>query len=614
MLFSFLGCSTNPLSKIQILDNGIKTNYVVGEDIEIEDFSLKVTFKNNEEKIYNITEEMITLSNIDNYKVGTQDLNVLVDYQGTKIELILSITFDLPDEVINIINLIDALPDKENVNFSHESQIEKINNDYLNLEDKYKSYITNYSKYEESKKQMDLLKREFITPDFINKRFILKSNLDSFIYSLNEKDYSSYEWKEILGVYEECLKNLYLNENHEIIDELVINAKNKINNVHTISYKNVMISREKMKNKILEYKLLLDNNNYSFQNKLKLDLIVCKFIGQIDDLNKVEDIENLYNKTIEQLNNVDTLEEEEFAFLNSIISNKISVLNDIFQSIDVSQYSTINKNVIIEYYNESLNKIKCFTLEDLMDQEIKLFEYKVSKLKTIKIENMEILKNEKQLTLEVLYNLDNQIGIHKYDSKNRIIIENEISKAIENITVSEKVEEIIQIKNNLMNFINDVPTMYDQAILNLSNRIDANIKNIDNYLEKLNHKNYSKENWQIIEDLANNLKAYFKENITIYTYDLEIESMFNNLKNEINEIATLKEEMDITLNKKREEAINVLNNYYNSLNDNDFKAGMMDVIENKINDSKKMIVKLEDINSINKYVEDTIDVIEAAKK
>ena len=33
MVFSFVGCSNNPISKIEILDNDIKTNYIVGEQI-----------------------------------------------------------------------------------------------------------------------------------------------------------------------------------------------------------------------------------------------------------------------------------------------------------------------------------------------------------------------------------------------------------------------------------------------------------------------------------------------------------------------------------------------------------------------------------------------------
>ena len=37
MLFSLWGCSGNSIRKIEVVDNAIKTSYLVGEEIDIDD-------------------------------------------------------------------------------------------------------------------------------------------------------------------------------------------------------------------------------------------------------------------------------------------------------------------------------------------------------------------------------------------------------------------------------------------------------------------------------------------------------------------------------------------------------------------------------------------------
>ena len=45
------GCSKDDISNIQLVEDSIKRNYLVGEEIEIDEIKVKVTLKNEEENI-----------------------------------------------------------------------------------------------------------------------------------------------------------------------------------------------------------------------------------------------------------------------------------------------------------------------------------------------------------------------------------------------------------------------------------------------------------------------------------------------------------------------------------------------------------------------------------
>ena len=330
MALSLTGCSSDSIKKIEVIDNTIKTNYIVGDTIEFDDFSLKLTLKNNEEKIYNITEDMVTINQIDNSIVGNQNVNMIIDYNGMKIEMVLTVKFDLPEEVKTIINLINELPNKESVNLSNENQIYNIENKYNLLNEEYKEYVNNYDAFATIKEEFDNLKNAFITPEFINERVILKSNLDNLFYSLNQEKYSKENWNNIIEIYDAAIKDLYLNENYSIVKNIANNAINQIKGIVTIDQYRIEQLRIIKKEALREYRYSLDYSSYSQNNNYALDSILNDFNTNVMMCNSTNEIEGLYNKTINDLNKVATIEEEKVSSLNFVKESKINELKEKF--------------------------------------------------------------------------------------------------------------------------------------------------------------------------------------------------------------------------------------------------------------------------------------------
>ena len=104
LMCSFVsGCSSNNIKKIEIIEDSIKRNYIVGEEVSVNNFELKVTYNNEKEEYYYITDEKVKLNEIDNSIVGEQKLHITFNYNNTDVNLQLLINFELPNDVKNIL-------------------------------------------------------------------------------------------------------------------------------------------------------------------------------------------------------------------------------------------------------------------------------------------------------------------------------------------------------------------------------------------------------------------------------------------------------------------------------------------------------------------------------
>ena len=83
--------------------------------------------------------------------------------------------------------------------------------------------------------------------------------------------------------------------------------------------------------------------------------------------------------------------------------------------------------------------------------------------------------------------------------------------------------------------------------------------------------------------------------------------------NEIRNIKTIAEEKEELMLKAKAEAIKQLDEYYSSLSSSDFAPDILDLVIERIRDSKLMINKYEEVSKIVKLVSDTIEVIEKVK-
>ena len=614
MLFSFVGCSNDPISKIEVLNNAIKTEYVVGEEVKIDEFSLKITLKSNRTKVYEIEEDMVTIGEVNNKVLGTQNMPVTVDYNGMEFAFVVSVNFVLPEDVKMVIMLINELPEAKKIGFANESQIELIKEQYNLLDDFYKSYVVNYNKYIEASQYLFALTNEYITSEFINERFVLKTNVDNVLYSLNEYDYDEEEWDKILKIYDECIRELYKNENHESIHSIANAAIRNIHNVLTINDKNINELKKEKIGEVNNYFSSLELIDYSHNNYVLLSNIVAEFDNKISSLDNAEEIENLYNKTMIELKSIETLDEEVATSLNNIITNKLNTVRNMLIELDINNYSEENKNIIISYYNECLENVKNADNEAIADEYIRKFEYNVSKVYTIAEEKVAELNTIKTIEINRVNELYSSINLYEYDSKNKKIISTELERAVAAIKASTNISEVNEATSKYISIIHSTPTMEEEAILNLPLRIEEAINRVDAYITSFDANSYSEESWKLISKYALETKTYFKENITVSTSNITINREFNSLKAKVEEVLTIEGQKIKALEEARSSGIKELNEYQNNLREYMFEEGIYSLVITRINDSKNIINGLNGVESIVKLVSDTIQAIEDAKK
>lgn len=615
-VFSLVGCSKdNKITKIEIIDNTIKTEYVVGENVEINEFQLKLTYTNKNEEIYNITKEMVTISSIDNTIKGKQKVDIDVDYDGMELKFSIGIEFRLPDKVSTINSLIDELPEPEAVSFANEEEILLIEENINELSEFYKGYIENYQKFVDCKTKLDDLYEEFITPEFINNRFILKTNLDNFFYSLNQTNYSNDNWSLIVKIYDDSISSLYLNENHKIVKEIVNGAMLQISKIVTIDQTEAIALKSVKITELIAYRNTLLVEDYSTSNWAILDKIKAEYIDKLNVAKSCKEVEDLYASAIEAFDDVDTIEDERIASLNILKESKIEEVKNVRLAIDLTKYSSANRNLIADYYNLCLENIRLADNEEEIDSEIIKFKNKVSILKTIDIEEKELLVQEKDNATNELNSLLVSLDLYKYDSQNKTLIEQIISTSIANIKNATTTEEVASIKNKAISDVDIIPTMEEQAIINLPIRIQNAKEQIDLFVTELSSNDYSSDNWSIILSIVQTTKNRFDTEITITTANKTIEDMINSAKNQISNILTIEEENEINLNRIKNSAIEELDNYLSTLNEEDFTdVTIYELVQTRINNAKIKIFELEDETTINKLVEDTISSVEDAKK
>lgn len=615
-VFSLVGCSKdNKITKIEIIDDTLKTEYVVGEDFIIDDFQLKLTYGNKNEKIYNITEEMVTLSSIDNTIKGKQKVDIKVDYDGMEIKFSIGVEFKIPAKVASINSLIEELPEADEIGFSNEEELILIEDNIDSLSEFYKGYLENYQKFVDCKTKLDSLYEEFITPEFINSRFILKTNLDNFFYSLKQTDYSVDNWELIVKIYDDSIASLYLNENHALIKEIVNGAQLNISKISTLDQTEAIVLRSQKITELINYRNNLMSEDYSSSNWALLDKIKSKYVDLLNVAKSCKEVDDLYISALTELDTVYTKEDERIEALNALKETKIEEVKNERLAIDVTKYSNANRTLIAEYYNLCLDNIRNANNEDEINGEITKFKNKVSILKTIDIEEKELLVEERNNATDEINELANGLDLYKYDSQNKTLIEKIIADALENIKNATNIDSVRSIKNKAFSDIDVIPTMEEQAMINLPIKIQNAKEQIDLIVTVLDSEDYTSDNWAIILSIAQITKNRFDTEITVSTAVKTIEDMIASARNQISNIHTIEEEIEINLNRVKNEAITSLDEYLKNLKEEDFAdVSTYELVQTRINNAKIKVFELEDENTIIKLVQDTISAIEDAKK
>lgn len=614
LIVSFCGCSNNTISKVEVMDKAIKTNYIIGEEFQITDFALKITFTNNHEKIYNITQNMVTYGNVNNMITDIQNINLTVNYKGMEIDFILSVKYDLPQEVTLLNQLIENLLEVKDLSFKDEEAINLINKNYSNLEKIYIPYIEGYEAFLRVKDELDALKNKYITPDFINKRFILKTNLDNFFNSLNKNDYSNENWATLLNIYDVSISALYLDENHDKVDLIVTDAINSMKKVTTLAQDKLSKLKAEKINEIIQILFTYDASLYSYNNYFSLNNVVEEFIKGIDGIKSIDELLYSYTHAIHRLNNVETIEQEKISSLSYTKNIVLNSLNEYFTNLNLSLYTSQNQSIISKLYDYYSNSIENAGSEDAAKEEFIRFKYDVSCVKTHEQQQKERLIKVIDITIASLKEFYSNINMYQYDTTNRYLIEAKVNEVINKLAHQSNETEVYNLKNEAIEYINNIPTMVEQAVLLLPTRINQAREKLDNYLNSFNKTLYSKENWSLIIDITNNYKEYLQNNVTIYTSNMEINNIVERYRDEVALIKTIEEEFAILLEETKITAISELESYFSSFSENDFLPKVYDFCKEKINESIHRIENEKDISNISKILNETISLINDIKK
>ena len=360
----------------------------------------------------------------------------------------------------------------------------------------------------------------------------------------------------------------------------------------------------------INYRNSFDIKKYSNNNWIRLNNILNNGIINITSANTVEQINSYFEESVALLNAVLTLEDEEKIKFDDLKNAAIINLADYFNNINLDLYSSSNKSLIRGKYNEYFILLKNTNNEDAINNIIIAFENSIKDIMTISQEYKIELDNSKMVAINNINVFYDNLYVYDYDSSNRLLIEEIIDDAINNIENELEVKNIQLIEEKLYFDIDKIPTMHEQAISNLPSRIERAVNLLEDYYISLNKNNYSEMNWNNIYHIVNEGKEYFKNNITVTTTDSQVNKMIDDIVMDINEILTVEEEYSILLEKTKKETINEINEYYED-NINNYNEEQISLITNRINCVIEDIKKLNNIENVIKLKNDTISAIES---
>jgi len=608
-IFSFTSaCSKNDIERIELVEDSIKTEYMIFEDLDINDLEIKISF-NDSEKIYTIDQSMFTIGQVDNTVAGEQLLSILVEYKGYEKRFTVSLNFYLPQDITAIIDKIDALPEKENLDFNYITTLNSIQDEFLSLEDKYKTYVSNYNELESKIEYLQRKKEEVITPDVLCQRYVYVGILDKLISSLDMNSYTDTGKEEITIHYNNGIVMLNDDNNYNVMNEIVYQTRKKILEVKTRDELSLIEYKEQTISKLIAYKNSFDRNLYSQDNVVEFENILFEGIDSLDKSNDKDTINSIFETYCENLDNIVTIEEEKIIKFNNLVSSKIYETSEYYFNINLSKYDTEGRESLNEYLDKYQNLIKQAKNEEEMDNYIYDLKKILSSIPTLEEKEMSLLNEYRNNAINRIESIYLSINIYNYSSQNRIEIENILLKAKESIALSNDYEVIDSLIEDIPNKINGLLTIEDELKIILDTRINEYINVIETLLSSFSASDYSSGNWNDILSIIEEAKQYIRS-ISLQTSDETIVSNLNKKYLQIDNILTLQEENQLLIENTRNESIKTIDEYYSNLNKADYTENEWAFITNKITNVISMIKQLEEVQSINRLTRDTINYVQ----
>ena len=610
--FVLCGCSnekSNQIVDIDVIKNSTQTEYVVLEETYIEDLLFVVSYANDKVSTYSIADEMFSYSSMDNTVEGEQDVFIYVNNKDYKETLVLKVNFILPQEVQAINDSIQNLPSINNLLFTDEKTIDEIQQAYMKLDEKYKPYVYEYDNFNMKKDHIVNMKKDCITSDVLNDRYVYVRVLDKIISSIDTRDYSAEALKKISNIYESAMLKInndnYYSQMYEIVEE----ARKEIFDVETLKQTELVEYKKSTISLLIAYKASLDERQYSKDNVYQLNNLVLEGSDAISLAVNKNDVDVIYESYLNKLKSISTIKEEQTIALNNLIDKKIIETVDFYSTINMKEYDTNNRSKIDNYLTKCISEIKKSNSEEKINDCIATFKNQVKSVLTLKQQQMLLVIEYKNNAIEEIQHLYNSINMQQYDSKSR----NEMKEIVDNslllIESMTTYDEINQIINETSNLLASFKTMEQQYLINLEIRKKDYLEDLECYSSSYDSSSYSDDKWNIIVNLVNEIKTYIND-LTIYDSNASIEKYINDKYLAIESVLTKEQEAQVLLVSIKKESIDLIINYYNNLNQSRYTEAEWEFISNKVNNVINIIELLDNTDAIKKLVVDTINYIE----
>ena len=585
----------------QIIDNMKNDQKYLKNEINNKEFQINKLKKEKEVLLakINAKEKRLNINIKNKKKLFNKVVNVL---KNTSIVA-------LPNKENNINNIINVMDNIDKIDNKVDKIEEQRNKQIDKIKEKKQEKIEYKNRINELIKESDLSETDqtYLIPneDQENKEY-----LDDYQYlqKMQEEDEEKYDKEEINN-----LQNEILNYNTEI---------NKINE---------KIKNENDNNKKIMYINNLNNLELEKENlEINLNLILDRYIENIDDKKELQNIDNEINNYNKKIKNEEQNikkykseiiklkiinKKEQINQIKLIIQNSLNTIYDLKKNIFElrNQYNNIidkniknNLNIVdknIDNITNKLNKntedktlIKLYNnllIKDELENEINLNENEISTINDLlKEPKSEIIINENDLSNinnllnEPFYKIDEKRK--RFRKKIKFIKHNEQNEN-QRIDIKTKIIELIQQYKNyagdstFKKIINILSNDLTNSILNNEIKFKKDITEINNNIK------YSKE----INNDINNIQ---KEKTNIKNTLNDVNNFLNNLKeNEKNIIIQTKIISQLESKKNNDEIININKekeiNLYNDLITN------INNINNNINNIKKKEIENKNIEN-----------------
>ena len=609
IFFLATGCSNKNITDVDVIMNNVKDQYLVLEEVNIEDLKFVVSFDDNTSTTYSLTDKMFEYDPIDNTIEGSQLVNIYFKTDNYKQTIPLYLEFTLPQEVQEINNKITSLPLIHQLNFDYESDITSIEEMYHNIEEKYQRYVYKYDEFLSKKSYFNEKKETLITVDVLSQRNVYLNVLNNLFYSLDSDKYTTSSWGEINSIYIEGIKQLNNNNNYNNMYQIIKDTREKIIGVKTIEQTSFIEYQNYMVNSLINYMQAFDLKLYSSDRVIELDNILLEGIDCISTSKTLDIVNRVFIEYCEKMDNVLSIEEEKIVALDSMISEKLIEIAQYYSKIDTSLYDADEIKLINSYLNRCQSLVQKSTTEVSMNKYINDLKIQINGVPTSEEKTIQLLNKYKDEAKERLNTYYETIELYGYDTTSKLKIEKIVQDTISNIDNELNYEEIDNMIEKAKLEISEFKTIAEQLLLKHNAKIKYYLTEVENYITNYNETSYSEENWSVIISIVNDMKEYLSE-ASIDVENVIIENYLNENYLKIENVLTAAEEYVLLLNKVKEDAKNETIEYYISLNSSSYNDSQWTFITDKIENVINIIDDLDNIESIDKLVDDTITSIE----